>query len=598
MGKTAEELFEEAWTERLNEAETKFDPQKNLLYADMQGINYHTSVENGRVHKVRENAEYIPALFFRGKAADEERAHDILKSVLSMQDKDDAHETYGIWPYLFEEPLSGMKNPDWNWAAFIGRVLIVLLRDFPERLSEQEKTEIRDALRCACISIIRRNMGVDYTNISLMTGFVLSCSGEILRDRTFLERGKRTFEKQLDFIEKNGGYAEYNSPYYGVIDIEETGRALRYCRESTVIAPAEKLHRAAWKVFAEHYHYPTRQIAPPHARCYADIQDRRVSSLIEIGTNGKCRLTDQMEVDLMWRFDTFQCPAEFCPSFRPLSEPRTVRQKFYRGYDPIADEETRVLVEKGMPEISSCTYLHPEYCLGTFSRHDMWNQRRPLMAYFRTEHGVVCFRARCLHDGMDFSSAVMASVQSEGLVSGGISFVTDHGDYHYILTPLDHGKFDVSELSVRFTAEGALQDVTVTKLSDTAYRFQIGKQNVELSVPRAEFGGKTVTSDSFRTDREQGAEFVFYRGEKKKTDLNNIGASYLLYTLQVSGQEDLKPGASFEKTENGFCAVLQSENGALRSEEIRKIPCRYLPEFPGKKKQFYKGGFYYTDGKL
>lgn len=48
------------------------------------------------------------------------------------------------------------------------------------------------------------------------------------------------------------------------------------------------------------------------------------------------------------------------------------------------------------------------------------------MAYFAQTDGVVCFRVRCIHDDMDYSSAIMNNVQVENAVAGEVTLVTDH----------------------------------------------------------------------------------------------------------------------------------------------------------------------------
>ena len=37
----------------------------------------------------------------------------IIGKVLSLQDTDPSSKTYGIWPWLLEEPLEQMSPPDW-----------------------------------------------------------------------------------------------------------------------------------------------------------------------------------------------------------------------------------------------------------------------------------------------------------------------------------------------------------------------------------------------------------------------------------------------------------------------------------------------------
>ena len=563
--------------------EHRYNPEDGLVWAKAMEINYHTAVNSGIVHHTRENISWLPALLKRGEPGDMEIARKSLLQVLALQDTNERHLTYGIWPYLFEETLDRMKNPDWNWAAFLGASLAVLLEelraDFPAELTER----MEQALSRACESILRRNMGVDYTNISLMSAGVLVLTGELLSREDYRKRGQEILERQLEFVEYNGGYAEYNSPTYGVLDIEETGRVLHYTRHEETREVAGKLHSLAWKVFAEHYHPATGQLAPPHARCYEDMQDASIRTLISVGTEGACMLEpyESWKVGDQWPFMTLKCPRELWGYFQKQERPRILREDFYKGIDTIEDDQVRVLIEKGTPPLTAYTYFHPAYCLGTFARHDLWNQRRPLMAYFKTEAGNVCFRLRCMHDDMDFAGAVIRTAQQENAAVGTVGFVTDHGDYHYILTPLKDGCMTADRVSLDFLVEGAVEAVQVREVTEEApggadrrgpllgaaesignavesagyadsrlFAFEMEERTLYLRILGAVFGNEPVRIEFFGEnsaekgvwpmDRgnggkiaERGVRVILFEGQRRELDFHQLDRAYAAFWLEV-----------------------------------------------------------------
>lgn len=575
--------------------ENDYDLSTGLLQKKVSGVNYHTAVSEGVVHHTRENLTWLPALLKRGYREDYEKVFHIISKVLELQDKEEQSKTYGIWPYLFEEPLEQMKNPDWNWAAFNGGTLIILLEEFEGIFPEGLKMDMEAALKRACESIIRRNMGVDYTNISLMSAFVLVLSGELLEEERFFEKGRRILEQQLDFVTKNGGFAEYNSPTYGVLDIEETGKILKYTKNEEIRRMACELHGLCWKVFGEHYHFATGQIAPPHARCYEDIQRSDIRTLITIGTDGECRLAEeeQWKVSLLWPFMTLACPKELKKFFMPQKEDRIVEENFYKGIDTIEDDQVRVLIEKGTPALTSYTYLHPAYCLGTFRNHDMWNQRRPLMAYFSTSAGTACFRVRCLHDDMDFSGAMMSVVQRKGAAAGGISFVTDHGDYHYILTPIENGRITAERISVEFTVTGALEEVEIARVKGTEiWRFQIGHCIMDLNILAAAFGEEDIRIEEIHSQNARGIRLVLFGGKKKEIDFNHLEKAYAAFCLEVSDGNASACGSVKEEREE-LIVKLDSGADACLEARIPKKPGLYMKPVPGMVKEFKFGGFTY-----
>lgn len=79
---------------------------------------------------------YAFDLLQHGEQAGIERAADILRVVLSLQDKDESRDTYGIWPYFYEESLDEMDRPDWNMADFHGKKLVLILKLYADLLRQ------------------------------------------------------------------------------------------------------------------------------------------------------------------------------------------------------------------------------------------------------------------------------------------------------------------------------------------------------------------------------------------------------------------------------------------------------------------------------
>ena len=589
----------------------QYDPEIGLVWAEAGKLNYHSAVSGGRVHNTRENLSWLPALLKRGNQGDYEIAVRAIPQVLALQDKDEENSSYGIWPYLFEEPLSEMKNPDWNWAGFLGASLAVLLEEDRDLLPAELVVQMEEALVRACESIIRRDMGVDYTNISLMSAAVLVLAGELLGREDLWQKGQRILEEQLEFVLKNGGFAEYNSPTYGVLDVEETGRILKYTQKEETRNVARQLHNLAWKVFAEHYHPATGQVAGPHARCYQDIQDAAIRTMVTIGTDGACPLEpyESWQVGIQWPFMVLECPRELWHYFGEQTETRVLEEDFYKGVDTIGEDQIRVLIEKGTPALSSYTYFRPDYCLGSFARHDLWNQRRPLTAYFQTEHGAVCFRARCMHDDMDFSSAILCTRQHEGAIIGNVSFVTDHGDYHYILTPLVDGKITAGRFSLDFLVEGASEAVRVRALEPVsgtetegskAWRFamDIGKQTLYLNILAAQFGSEPVRVEVVDTDQAKGLRLILWEGEDRVLDFNKLDRAFVSFWMEIAeaGQAPATAGSIEEEDGKLFCRLTENSR-SLGCLGVEQAVGRYICTPPGEEKEFLYGGFRYRKTK-
>ena len=92
-----------------------------MVGQSLNSPGYHTTVRDGTwVHQTRSGVDYAIALLQSGDPARVERARLVVAKVLTLQDANPTSPTYGIWPWLLEEPLAKMSPPDWNWADFIG----------------------------------------------------------------------------------------------------------------------------------------------------------------------------------------------------------------------------------------------------------------------------------------------------------------------------------------------------------------------------------------------------------------------------------------------------------------------------------------------
>ncbi len=581
---------------------TLYDPKEGLFFEELHGHkNYHTSITDGIVHNVNYNAHVMPALMASGNAENKTIALNILHRLLASQDTDPDSRTYGIWPYQFEEPLSQMQKPDWNWASFIGRVLLIMELEFGAELEDAVRQSIQEALFRACESIERRNMGVDYTNISLMSSFVLVKTGEIYSEQYYYAKGIRNLKRQLDFVEKNGGFCEYNCPDYGMIDLEETGRMLRYFSTPEAIALAQQLHAECWKVFACHYHVKTGQIAPPHTRCYADIKGSALRTYIYIGTKGRSALRkdDILDVGFLDLFTNLICPEELVPSFCQQGESRMVTDPFYKGYDPMANEEVRVILEKGMPPLTACTFLSSDYCLGTFRQHDMWNQRRPAMAYLEGPEGTVCYRVRCLHDDVDFASAIHTAIQDQGRYVGGISFVTDHGDYHYILTPLKNESITADQLCVEFSLTGAVEHIQITNPCDGTWVFDLGTLSVRLQLLSYTFDNEQIRVEVVDKPDKKAVRLILAEGHSRTIDFGKLEKAFIAYAVEISdkGEEvwDAALPVTMVQSADTIQICMTNKDGTEDGFLLPIKPGKYMEPVPGLKKLFKNGGFFYYD---
>lgn len=423
----------------------RYSAEHCMLGQRFTSPGYHTRVPTGAwVHPTISSLEYAVLLLRCDDEPSWRRASDIFSRVVGMQDTNSASPTYGLWPYVLEEPLSAMSPPDRNWADFCGGRLAEALREHPDRLDESLVQQMRDSLGHAAWRIFRDNIRPHYTNIAIMGGVVCAAAGELLGDDRLLKYARLRLRRVVDHTRDAGSFNEYNSPAYTTIAIEECERALHLVRDTEIRDQVEELWQVGWQTVAEHFHPGTQQWAGPHSRAYTDRLSISGARFLSERTGVPIRVDESMP-DGVWTGPVnltvipISCPAKWIERFAALAtDPMEVRTQFIRR-------------PEGKPSTHGVTWMTSDACLGSISRDNMMYQRRPVLAYWNTSsRAVATLRLRFLHDFRDFSSAYVCNAQRDRRVLSAVSLLTDMGDYSLHLDCPPDGVFEAEDFRLRY----------------------------------------------------------------------------------------------------------------------------------------------------
>ena len=548
---SAVELFssrqqKEGFLKALNQQDKRYDPAERMIRRPFSSPGYHTTLKGGFVHPTRDSLNYAVALLDSGQADRLERAEQILRRVIALQDQDPKSRTYGIWSWFMEEPLDKMSPPDWNWADFCGAQLLQVAIDHMGRLPEDLQQRIRDSILHAGRAIKRRNVGPGYTNIAIMGAYVTLVAGEVFNDTELFEYGKARLKRFHEHTFKHGSFSEYNSPTYSIVAIKELTRLLRHVKDAESQKLLHELNRFAWRHVARHFHPPSRQWAGPHSRCYATLLRDGTLTFIQRSANGSVHFLPESETfeSLDAHRLVAQCPEELLHYFTELPEPRLEIETFARNAGDRHD-------------VIGTTYLHPAFTLGSVNIGDLWNQRRPLLAYWKTEAGVVAMRFRCLHDDYDYSSASLFTVQDKGDILGAVVFATDRGDTHISLDRLKNATVKAGDLRLRLQFEGAIDTLRLPSKVELNQLMMMssGPVNISLRIPHAVFSPYPVKMDTGRTGEIAYIDIILYRGEQKHINFADMNEAAVIFVLSVSNQETLIPNRQLSIVNNQSSVV-------------------------------------------
>lgn len=510
----------------LAEHDVDYDPAAKMLLEPLKSPGYHTTLKAGKIHGTRSALNYAVALLDSGDEKRLQRACDILRTVIALQDQNPTSKTYGIWSWFLEEPLDQMSPPDWNWADFCGVQLLQVALGHRSRLPPDLATEVDKAIHHAARSIQRRNVGPGYTNIAIMGTYVTLVAAELYgwADlKTYALTRLRGFHAHTRSL---GGFSEYNSPTYSMVALAELGRMRLHVKDATAKPLIEEMYRMVWEDIAAHFHAPTRQWAGPHSRCYSSLLRAETLDRLQCAMGGKV----DFGVDAPSMYDhglSLPCPADLVPHFLRLEAPREVVKTYQKGERPII----------------GTTWLEPSFALGSVNRSEFWNQRRPLLAYWGTAERPSYLQVRFLRDGYDFSTVQFYSAQRKGDVLAAANFATDGGNTHLSLDRIKGGLFRAKDLRLRFEFGGAAgaERLSAPDRLDAPHVADFGAAQMVLGVTAAKFAAFVPRWEAGQSGPAAFLDVVLYEGMEREFRLGDLDEAGLGFFLRMASSAVERP---------------------------------------------------------
>ncbi|GGF84790.1 hypothetical protein GCM10010912_32480 [Paenibacillus albidus] len=531
----------------LAQKHANYNEENRMLRTPFTSPGYHTTIKGVEyVHSTRESLDYALAILDSGEEQHYERALDILRTVLSLQDQQPDSPTFGIWSWYWEEPLAKMSPPDWNWADFIGKRLLQVVIRHGSRLPADLQQLTTQAICNSCEAIIKRNVGPDYTNISIMGAFVTLIAGEWLENHSYFVYGMERLKRLYDYSMQTGAFLEYNSPAYSTVAILELSALVTYSQTEEARELANELLDATWVMTAEHFHPLLKQWSGPHARSYSTWITPSHLSFLQMACRGEVPFVsdDNFVYGYDWYGQGVVCPQRLFGLFTSIAV-RELRQDL----PPYHEFRTR----------TAYTYMTPEYSLGTFNHNVMWNQCRNLLGYVQTGSGEQSYiQLRVLHDGYDFCSAVFTSQQKQASVLYGIQFTLDGGDTHVNLDPI-HGRMTASDLRIRIQI-GSSGRVPVWKKTGDVYQALLGETSLSVQTLYGALDGfGKFRWEVVEKDSVVSLDYILYEGEPAEIDFHAMAEALFLFAMTLSGPGECPlPGTLVTPSEQAVEASLNT----------------------------------------
>lgn len=508
----------------IEDKNSKFDPEYNALktYTSPTANHYHSKRVGMYNHPVRETTAYAVDLLETGIVENQERALKVIEAVLNAQDTNPESETYGIWPYNFEEPLPEMNKPDWNWADFNTVKLLEAYMQFYEVIPTDLRQRLEESIIHASNSIKKRDVKPGYTNIAIMGTLVTHLAGHLFDNQELKDYADMRMKRFYDYTKELGGFVEYNSPTYTMVALNELVRMKQYILDPATLEMVDYCYHTGWNVLATHFHVPSGQLAGPHSRSYSTLLKGSFYDVLYGASDGKVKIGNAQKPAGYYKLQ-HKIPDDLLSYFLEIPAERVQTDNFSLDENPPV----------------GYTYLTPEYCFASVNQCTTWEQRRPFIAYWGTPDDPRFLRVKLMHDEEDFGIGNIFTVQDKNEALTAMNFAVDGGDYHISIDRLKDGKFLAKGVRLRFEMA---QTATVDKISLRKDGFSMDDGHIQIAVNmlKSAFGDQKISVEKGAENELAWVDYIIYSGDEKEFDLNNIEEACFAWQTIINPKSDSK----------------------------------------------------------
>jgi hypothetical protein len=346
-----------------------------LLPADPEPWDQATAFEFLSEHGTRSSVYLTLGMLLRDGPNDRANGAVLVREVLKQQIVKPGTGDHGIW-----RGAPGSEKLDQNWREFVGVGLIAVREWFPDALDEVLAKDVDLSLVRAAEGASARDVGHDYTNIALMSAFLLDYMGHVASRPEWIEQGVAKARAIREAFRKDGTFAEYNSPTYYGTDLMGLGLWCRLARSSQLRQWGEEIETDFWRDIGQFYHADLRNLCGPYSRAYGmDMTKYPALTGLPIAfeLDGKgAPLPEEPTTRLYeWAYAAFfslldrPIPAEVTAQFREFGEPRHLVRKIDTGRR-VYEIEAR---------------LEEDWMMGTVvGMNRPWDQHCPATVHWRT----------------------------------------------------------------------------------------------------------------------------------------------------------------------------------------------------------------------
>lgn len=445
---------------------------------------------------------------------------NIIKSILSLQEKSHDSQHFGSWLCDLETDINSYGYPSKDLAFQIGIPLLIQYMEFSDLFPPDLNLEIRDALIRACFSIIHRNIEFQNSHVVIAEFFLTSVCGQYFNIPELITHSKTKLLDLYYYTKSHGGFYLYNTPTHYKYILTILHFSKHYLKDYSYSFPLDELTDTTWRILSKHYNKSLSQIAGPSMHLYKEkSQEENLIKFLETACTNHARNDSIFSLNGL-------CPIK------------------YRGYFTGSKKNfyTQELVFSGStypfyayPQIAT-TLIKSEYDIGSFCRCQCWKENVPFLAHFGSKTETYTLTLKALYNGFEFTSAQLSTVQHFNYALGHITFATNRAKKH-ISYDCTRGIISPSDLRIRFEITGNISKLNISQSDINALRVSYKTVNLIFNYSYAVYNGKSVPVKLTHSDNSLCLDLVLYNGKAKQISLKNLNTTIFAWAFCISNTE-------------------------------------------------------------
>ena len=538
--------------------------------------HYHSDLdETYTIHNVLNSFNYAVALLDSYQPGNHQRAFEVLRACLNLQDKDPKSKTFGVWPYFLEEPFATKKSPpDRNWADFCSVRILRIINNHYVLLPDDLKVAVYNALMNATKEIQNRDIKPDYTNICLMGLHVCYMTAIMFDDAALLAYSRKRLQNFYECTLLNKGFLDYNSPAYTKLALDEVWELKKNVSNKNDLNMLDSIYHIGWRVVAKHYHAATAQWAGPHGRAYPVLANAGNYNWLFTSSNGlinpdtKINFSKTEDHILKHRIPNHLLSFFINPQYPRLQTDTFIRANQSFEINPMVSYQAADSVRKlNIKDVIGKSYFTKDFVFSSVNKSSLWDQRRPILAYWGNTQKPNYLRVRFLHDMNDYAAANVFCEQDSTHLLGAINFTINGGNTHISIDAIKNGTIKANDLRLRFEFGGNVAAVSVTSL-DSIKRSAIVKSDqltFRIDIPFVKF-------DEFVPEFSAGADanikwvdLIIYNGEKRDFNFEKIKDAVIGFMISLNNGNPI-PVPKIKSVLNGQFLTISSRKLKVNAE--------------------------------